>query len=117
MIIPQMYKRLFHIVDFNHDSSDESYIPYPPERFLDLPEDQVKTLVDAQPLYKEYNGTTLTLTKHLMLDIKSGDSVAFKRKCYQRIDNEECRVFYELSHETNIYLSFVIFNTLQKIKD
>lgn len=106
-IINEMYKRYFELESdkYNH------YIDRNNFTFFD--EDEIEGLISANPLFLSINNSNITLTKQLFLDIKKGDKIGISRYCYQKINGRNSRVFYMLKHETDLYDSYTIFNTLQ----
>lgn len=110
-VIPKMYKRFFEL-------RGEGYISYKDcGDFTRLSDDQIDAIVNASPVILNYNNASITLTKHLMLDIKKDDSISISRDCYQRIDTRDCRVFYMVKNETDLYDCYTIFNVLQQINE
>lgn len=110
-IKPNFYKRFFHVFG-------ESYVCYEEvvngeAKFEPIADDHTEMIVKSKPYNLKFNGTTLTLTKHLMLDIKSGDELSLARLSYQPIENHQCRVFYQIKQITSIYTCYTLFNTLQ----
>lgn len=106
-IKPKMYKRFFEL-------SSELYVQYDDnDKFYDLTPHEVESIVDAKPVYFDFNGTGLILTKQLFLDIKKDDTLSIARLCYQKIGDNEYRVFYMIKHTTDLYDSYTIFNVLQ----
>jgi hypothetical protein len=108
MVDPKMYKRYFEL-------TSSKYTQYPVEDFTMLTDKQNEDIINANPVYMTFNDANLTLTKHLVLDIKKGDSLGIKRMCYQKIDEDNSRVFYMIEHRADLYDSYTIFNTLQQI--
>ena len=110
-IIPKMYKRFFEL-------GGEGYISYKDcGSFSRLNDEQIDAIANANPVVLSYNDASITLTKHLMLDIKKDDVINISRNCYHRIDSRDCRVFYMLKNETDLYDCYTIFNTLQQISE
>lgn len=105
-IKPKMYKRFFEL-------NTESYVQYEDNKFVDLLSEDVEALIGANPVYINFDGTDLTLTKQLFLDIKKDDKLAIARICYQKISDKEYRVLYMMKHTTDLYDSYTIFNVLQ----
>lgn len=110
-VIPKMYKRFFEL------GGDEYTLYKDCGNFTRLTDEQMDAIVNANPVILLYNNASITLTKHLMLDIKKTDMISISRNCYQRIDPRNCRVFYMLKNETDLYDCYTIFNTLQQISE
>ena len=107
-IKPTMYKRFFEITD------DEKYCVYEDSgKFTNLSLNDVEIIASANPLYINYQSSKLTITKHLMLDIKKTDLLGISRISYQKIDQTSNRVFYMLKQECELFDTYTIFNTLQ----
>ena len=108
-IKPKMYKRLYEVY-----SNNEMYTLYEDnDKFNSLTNDEVDMIVNAKAIFLKFNGSDLTLTKHLILDIKKSDLVSIARVGYRKIEDNMMRVFYMIKHECDIYTSYTIFNTLQ----
>ncbi len=106
-VVDKMYKRFF--------STSSEFVQYPDSDKLDiLPDEMVKKMCKAQAVYYEYNGTILTLTKHVMLDIKKEDHLSLQRWGYELIENDQYRVSYILTQETELYTVKTLFNKVQK---
>ena len=106
-IIPKMYKRFFEL-------ESDMYEQFPDkDEFHPLTEEETENIIKANPVYLLFHDHKLTLTKHLCLDIKKGDTLSLARYCRQKLDGKHYRVFYMLKHETELYTDYTIFNTLQ----
>lgn len=110
-IHPNMYKRFFEINDTNKYLIFKDY-----GNFIQLPSSDVETLISSNPLYISYDNTTITFTKHLMMDIKKDDLVGFCHVSYTDIDSNSSRVFYMIKQQCELYDIYTIFNTLQNKK-
>lgn len=103
-----MYKRMFLV----HE--DPNVIKYDNFGYYsDFPEEMTKKIVNSEAVYYEYNGTTLTFTKHLFLDIKKTDQISITRLGYEAMGKETYRVFYMIRQITDLYTEYTLFNTLQ----
>lgn len=108
-VINEMYKRYFEL-------ESDNYIQYQDrDQYTFFNEEEIEGLCSANPLFLDINDTNMTLTKQLFLDIKKDDKIGIARYCYQKIGRRNSRVFYMLKHETDMYDSYTIFNTLQQI--
>lgn len=109
-IIPIFYKRLFEIRDTTkYEQFEESYFP--------LDNDQVEDLCDAKPVeFKTPYGDTIFLTKQLCLDIKKGDFLQIVKTAKQEIPGglNEFRVFFMITHDTDMYSSYTLFNRVKR---
>lgn len=109
-IIDKMYKRFFITQE-----SEPGFTQYPDsDNYEELPDDIVKKLQKSEAVYYECNGTTLTFTKHLFLDIKKDDHLSIARMGYEEIENNQYRVYYRMKHITELYTDITLFNALQK---
>lgn len=105
------YKRIFEIQDKNkYDVFDSDYYP------LDV--DQVEALCNGK--YIEVTlptGDIIPFTKHLFMDIKNGDYIQIAKMARQKLDEEkgEYRAFFLISHDTDLYTSYTIFNKISSI--
>ena len=109
-ILPKMYKRFFSL-------NTPEFVPYEDRgTFIDLPEDSTERLLSACPIYYAWNGTELTFTKHLFLDIKKGDRLSISRNCYLPLENGSILVFYMIKQITELYDCYTLFNVLQSGK-
>lgn len=106
-IQPKMYKRYFKLNEDNIIQYEDSNTEHP------LTESEIESLCKANPIFLEFNGTTLTITKQLFLDIKKDDCISISRSHYQKIEDGKLRVFYILKHITDLYTCYTLFNTLQ----
>lgn len=108
-IKPKMYKRFFDIY-----SDTSGYMIYDDhEEFHSFTDEEVKAIAGATPVFWKFNNTDLTVTKHLLLDIKKTDKLALARIGYLPIENHMKRVMYMMKHTCELYDIYTIFNTLQ----
>ena len=108
-IKPDMYKRFFEIYakpDIYHIYDDD-------KEFHPFKDNEVENIAGAKPFFLTFNDSNLTITKHLLLDIKKDDKISIARIGYVPIEDDMKRVVYMLKHECDIYDSYTIFNTLQ----
>lgn len=102
------YKRIFEIQDdTKYDVFESDYYP------LDV--SQVEDLCDGKFIEVTLpTGDLIPLTKHLFLDIKKGDYIQIARVARQIIDKEknEYRLFFLISHGTDLYTKYTIFNKI-----
>lgn len=105
IINPNMYKMFF--TDFSNAYK------YNDTEFMTFTEDQIQALLDAKPLFFEYNDNEFVLTKHMFLDIKKGDKIGIIRVAFITIENGKRKVFYFLKHETDLYEKITLINTIQ----
>lgn len=108
-IRPKMYKRFFEI----YEKTDMYHIYDDDKEFHPFTEIDVDDIASANPVFIKYNNTDLTITKHLLLDIKKSDKLSIARIAYVLIDGGMKRVFYMIKHECELYDTYTIFNTLQ----
>lgn len=107
-IKPTMYKRFFEITDENR------YFIYEDSgKFTNFSSSDINLIASANPLYLSYQASNLTITKHLILDVKKTDLLGISRISYQKIDHASNRVFYMLKQQCDLFDIYTIFNTLQ----
>lgn len=108
-IIPKMYKRYFELESDLYIQCEDKDVNY---KFT---EEDTDGLAKSSVMFLDFNGTQLTITRNLFLDLKKGDKLSISRNCYQKVEKNLCRMFYIISHETDIYNSYTTFNILQQI--
>lgn len=108
-IRPKMYKRFFEIpTDDKYHVIDQNEI-----KFRSFTETEVEEIANANPLFIKFNNCDLTITKHLMLDIKKTDKLLITQIAFIPIDEHMKRMFYMIEQECELYTVNTIFNTLQ----
>jgi len=106
IIKSSMYKRFFNLDQYiSYDTTEDDYIMFS--------SDQIQDLLSPKPVYLTYNDNNFTFTKHMILDLKKGDTLGIRRLCYEVVEQDKKRVFYTMKHETDLYTSHILFNTVQ----
>lgn len=111
-IRPKMYKRFFEL-------ENEEFHPFPDKgEFYNLTREEMDILIEPQPLYLDFQGAVLLLTKNLFLDLKKGDQIGICRMCWIEIPEErKDKVYYMIRHDTDIYTSYTIMAMLRKVRE